>query len=249
MKAIIIDDEDLGRTMLKVLIQKYCPEIIVAGEASSVKEAKKQIEEHKPSLIFLDIEMPDGSGFDLLKHFPSPFFSVIFITAYDQYAVKAFKYSAIDYLLKPINIEELCDAVKKATKTSYKEETKFALEHLIDSHNNYGISKSNKIALPTLEGLIFIDISEIIRCEADGRYTMCWTNNGKKLHLTRNLKDFEEQLTRFGFCRVHHAHLVNLNHIKNYIKGEGGQITMINGDVITVSKRKKEEFLKSLNKI
>lgn len=249
IKAVIIDDEELGRTVLKNLIQKYCPEITMVVEASNIKEAKKVIDEIRPDLIFLDIEMPGGSGFDLLEQFKDPDFSVIFTTAYNQYAVKAFRYSAVDYLLKPINIDELRMAVKKVLNPVSKQIMQSSVQHFMESHLNQGVIKNNKVALPTQEGLIFININEIVRCEADGKYTHCFIMNGKKLYSTRSLKDFEEQLTQYEFCRIHHAHLINLNLIKNYIKGEGGQVTMANGDTVTISKRKKEEFLNRLNKI
>lgn len=249
MKAIIIDDEELGRTVLKNLVQKYCREISIVGEASNIKEAKKVILETNPALIFLDIEMQGGSGFDLLEQMKGSDFSVIFTTAYNQYAVKAFRYSAADYILKPINIDELLAAVKKVVNPTNKKVMQSSLDHFMDSHTNQGVSKNNKLALPTQEGLVFVDINDILRCEADGKYTHCFIMGGKKLYSTRSLKDFEEQLAPRGFCRIHHAHLVNLNHIKNYVKGDGGQVLMANGDSVIVSKRKKEEFLNRLNKI
>lgn len=249
MKAIIIDDEELGRTVLKNLVQKYCREISIVGEASNIKEAKKVILETNPALIFLDIEMQGGSGFDLLEQMKGSDFSVIFTTAYNQYAVKAFRYSAVDYILKPINIDELLAAVKKVVNPTNKKVMQSSLDHFMDSHTNQGVSKNNKLALPTQEGLVFVDINDILRCEADGKYTHCFIMGGKKLYSTRSLKDFEEQLAPRGFCRIHHAHLVNLNHIKNYVKGDGGQVLMANGDSVIVSKRKKEEFLNRLNKI
>lgn len=249
IKAVIVDDEELGRNVLKNLIQKYIPSVQVVGEAASVKEAKKVIAAQIPSLIFLDIEMPGGSGFDLLEQIENPPFSVIFTSAYNQYAVKAFKYSAVDYLLKPINIDELTAAVKKLSEPQGKKNMQLALEHFMESFQQGGVSKTNKVALPTLEGLVFIDISDIVRCEADGKYTFCYMVNGQKLHSTRSLIDFEGQLTAHGFCRIHHAHLVNLNHIKNYVKGVGGYVVMSNGDSVVVSKRKKEEFIRRSKKI
>jgi two-component system LytT family response regulator len=174
---------------------------------------------------------------------------VIFTSAYNQYAVKAFKYSAVDYLLKPINVDELVAAVNKVERPENKQNMQLALEHFMESFNTRGVSKNNKVALPTLNGLSFIDMNDIIRCEADGKYTYCYIADGKKLHSTRSLIDFEEQLTHHGFCRIHHAHLVNLNHVKTYVKGVGGYVVMSNGDSVVVSKRKKEEFIRRSKKI
>ncbi|MFL5752121.1 MAG: LytR/AlgR family response regulator transcription factor [Bacteroidia bacterium] len=247
--AIIVDDEEPGRNVLKSLIKKHFPEIAIRGEAASVKEAKKVIAEELPSLVFLDIEMPGGSGFDLLEQIEDPPFSVIFTSAYNQYAVKAFKYSALDYLLKPINPDELANAVKKILSPEHKKDMHSALRHFMESFNYNGISKSNKVALPTMDGLVFIDIADIVRCEADGKYTYCHISGSKKLYSTRSLMDFEEQLSPHGFCRIHHAHLVNLNHIRNYVKGLGGYVVMSNGDNVIVSKRKKENFIRQSKKI
>jgi len=249
IRAVIVDDEELGRNVLKNLVQKYIPSVTIVGEAGSVKEAKKVIADTIPALVFLDIEMPGGSGFDLLEQIENPPFSVIFTSAYNQYAIKAFKYSAVDYLLKPLNIDELTAAIKKIVEPGARQGLQQALQHFMESFSQNGVSKNNKVALPTFDGLVFIDIGDIIRCEADGKYTYCYISGGKKLHSTRSLMDFEEQLTLYGFCRVHHAHLVNLNQIKNYVKGLGGYVVMSNGDSVVVSKRKKEEFIKRSKKI
>jgi two-component system LytT family response regulator len=247
--AVIVDDEELGRNVLRNMIRKYFPEITITGEAGSVREARGIIATTVPSLVFLDIEMPGGSGFDLLEQIENPPFSVIFTSAYNQYAVKAFKYSAVDYLLKPINIDELSNAIKKLQSPESRVSMQLALQHFMESYNQTGVSKNNKVALPTMDGLAFIDIADIIRCEADGKYTWCFVTGAKKLYSTRSLMDFEEQLTPQGFCRIHHAHLVNLNHIKNYVKGAGGYVVMSNGDNVIVSKRKKENFIRLSKKI
>ncbi len=248
INAIIIDDEELGRTLLGNILNKYCKNVNIVGQASSAKDGFELINNVSPDLVFLDIEMPGGSGFDLLEKITDKNLGIIFTTAYNQYAVKAFKFNAIDYLLKPINIEELIASVNKVTDKKSTTNFKSSIKNLIENYNSPN-SKTNKIALPTQDGLEFVEIKDIIRCEADGKYTFCFLSSGKRLHSTRGLKDFEEQLSSYNFCRIHHAHLVNLDHIKNYFKGEGGYILMSNGDNVTVSKRKKEVFLKQLNKI
>ena len=248
INAVIIDDEELGRTMLYNMLNKYCKSVNVVGQASSAKEGLELINKVSPGLVFLDIEMPGGSGFDLLEKTMDKNFEIIFTTAYNQYAVKAFKFNAIDYLLKPINIEELVASVNKVTDSALNTNVKSSIKNLLENYNSPN-SKTNKIALPTQDGLEFVEIKDIIRCEADGKYTFCFLSSGKRLHSTRGLKDFEEQLNSYNFHRIHHAHFVNLDDIKNYFKGDGGYVLMSNGDNVTVSKRKKESFLKQLNKI
>lgn len=248
INTVIIDDEELSRTVLNNLITKYCPQLTVVGLASSASTGLALINKASPDLVFLDIEMPGGSGFDLLKKIVDKNFALIFTTAYDQYALKAFKFCAVDYLLKPIDIEELMEATKKVENVKVNSGFKESIKNLLENYNAPN-SKTNKIALPTLNGLEFVEIKDIIRCEADGKYTNCFLSSGKKLYSSKGLKDFEEQLSSYNFCRIHHAHLVNLDHIKNYFKGDGGYVLMSNGDNVMVSKRKKEDFLKQLNKI
>ncbi|MEO6882667.1 MAG: LytTR family DNA-binding domain-containing protein [Bacteroidia bacterium] len=246
MHALIVDDEDLGRSALAHLIKKHCPEITSIVEAKSVKESLEILKKTHVDVVFLDIEMPGGSGFSLLEKLENYTFSVIFTTAYNQYAIRAFKFSAVDYLLKPIDADELKNAIKKIEKKTDSKQLNESVKYLL---NTYNLPIVSKIALPTQIGLEFIEIKNIIRCEADGKYTICILTSGKKIISTRSLKDFEELLVPNNFFRIHHAHLVNLEHIKNYFKGDGGYIVMSNGDNVTISKRKKDAFLKKLPKV
>lgn len=247
MNAIIVDDEESGRKVLSTLLTKYCPEVLIAGEAKNVKEAVSLVLKAKPDLIFLDIEMPGGSGFDLLGKTDALDFAVIFTTAYDHYALKAIKFSAMDYLLKPISIEELITAVNKVKTAKENAEAKIRLRNFLI--NNKAISPANKIALHTKDGLQLIAIKDFIRFEADGKYTWCYLSNTKKILSSKNLKEFEDLLSDYNFIRIHHSHLVNIEHIQYYIKGEGGIVVMSNEDRVNVSKRQKEAFLDRINKI
>ncbi|MEP6585058.1 MAG: LytTR family DNA-binding domain-containing protein [Ginsengibacter sp.] len=243
LTAIIIDDELKGRIALKQKLQDYCSDVKLKGEAQDGEEGMKLIEEHHPDIVFLDIEMPRMDGFEMLHRLPEKNFHLIFTTAYDQYAIKAIKYSAFDYLLKPIDIEELKLSVSKIN-ASQPIQTEKKLEVL--DQNLHGKNVFNKIAISTLDGLLFFDISDIIHLEANSNYTNIYFNDRPKLTASKTLKDFEELLPADTFFRTHHSHLINLNFIKRYIKGDGGQIELKNGNYVDVSRRKKDEFLKAI---
>lgn len=246
--AIIIDDELKGRKLLEVLIEKHCPMVNIIGQASSAKEGKELIEQLNPDLVFLDVEMPGGSGFDLLNQLNEVNFSLIFTTAFNQYAIKAIKFSAVDYLLKPIDEEELVKAVNKVVKKEKSRDITDEVKNMIQ-HYQKPQSLNNKIALSTMEGLEFVEIDKIIRCEADSKYTFVYVKDKKKLHVTKNLKEFEELLNEYNFFRIHHSHLVNLSYITKYHKGRGGYVVLEDGSTIGVSQRKKEDFLNHLKMI
>ncbi len=248
ISAIIIDDIQKSRAVLLQLLQRHCPQINVIGMATSADEAQLLILEKNPDLLFLDVEMPNGTGFDLLKRFSSPTFEVIFTTAYDQYALQAIKFCALDYLLKPIDIEELQAAIQKmASKvTTPKSSNRFT--HLIENLNNHN-HKNHKIGIPTQEGLIFIKVDDILYCTADRSYTYVQLKNQRKIIATRKIKEFENLLTQHDFFRIHRSHLINLNYIEKYYKGAGGYVIMSNGQSIDVSRRKKEGFLEQLDKL
>lgn len=239
--AIIIDDETKGRIALSEKLKDYCPSIKIVAQAANAKEGIAAIEKHKPQIVFLDIEMPGMNGFDMLNELPVKNFHLIFTTAYDQYAIKAIKYAAFDYLLKPVDIEEL----KLAIANIAAKETIQTKEQLDLFHHNINNSKKilNKLAIPTAEGLLFYNIEEIIYLEAHSNYTNLHFTGKQKILASKTLKDFEELLPTDIFYRPHHSFIINLNYIKRYIRGDGGQIEMQTGAFIDVSRRKKEEFL------
>ncbi len=243
LTAIIIDDELKGRIALKQKLQDYCADVQLSGEAENGEEGMKLIDKHHPDIVFLDIEMPRMDGFEMLYRLPKKNFHLIFTTAYDQYAIKAIKYAAFDYLLKPIDIEELKLSVSKIN-TFQAFHTEKKLEVL--DQNLHGKNAFNKIAISTLDGLLFFNTTDIIHLEANSNYTTIYFNNRPKLIASKTLKDFEELLPTDIFFRTHHSHLINLNFIKRYIKGDGGQIELQNGNYVDVSRRKKEEFLKAI---
>ncbi|MEO6252398.1 MAG: LytTR family DNA-binding domain-containing protein [Ferruginibacter sp.] len=244
ISTIIIDDETKGRTALSAKILAYCPQIKIIAEASTAEEAILLIQQHKPQLVFLDIEMPRMNGFEMLNAIKEKNFYIIFTTAYDQYAIKAIKYAAFDYLLKPIDIEELKTAVENIELTE-NNQTKKQVE-LLQQNIQHQKKQLNKLAIPTLEGLLFFDINDIIHLEANSNYTFIHFSGKPKITASKTLKDFEDILPETIFFRTHHSHLINLNYIKRYIKGDGGQIEMQNGNYVDVSRRKKEEFLKAI---
>lgn len=243
LKAIIIDDESKGRMALAQKLTDYCKEVLIVGEAENGEAGIKLIEKTKPDIVFLDIEMPRMDGFEMLHRLPQKNFHLIFTTAYDQYAIKAIKYAAFDYLLKPVDIEELKLAISKISMYQHAH-TEKKLE-LLDQ-NLSGKNAFNKIAISTLDGLLFFEIKDIVHLEANSNYTTLYFVSGSKLVASKTLKDFEELLPADIFFRVHHSHLINLNYIKRYIKGDGGQIELQNGNYVDVSRRKKEEFLKTI---
>jgi len=244
MTVIIIDDEAKGRLALRQKLKNYCPNVNILAEAADGIEALAAIEKHHPQLIFLDIEMPKMNGFEMLNNIEEKDFQIIFTTAYDQYAIKAIKYAAFDYLLKPVDIEELKTAILRAGNAE-PQKTKKQIE-LLQQNIQHPKKQLNKLAIPTLEGLLFFDINDIIHLEANSNYTFIHFSDKTKITASKTLKEFEDILPEDIFFRTHHSHLINLNFIKRYIKGDGGQIELQNGNYVDVSRRKKEEFLKAI---
>lgn len=243
MRTVIIDDEQKGRLTIQNLIKRYAPQLEVVGEADCVDKAIELIDREKPDLVFLDIEMPDGTGFDVLTNVEYNGFHLIFCTAYDQYAVKAFRFSAIDYLLKPLDPDIFNIAVSKVCEQR-EEHINSRIETLNANHSGF-----KRLALSAAEGVTIVDVKDVIRCESSVNYTHFIIADGSKVLVSKTLKDFDEMLSQHGFFRIHKSHLVNLNHIKKYIKGEGGWVIMVDDSKIEVSRRKKDALLKVLGTV
>jgi two-component system LytT family response regulator len=242
--ATIVDDEPLCCESLATLLERYCSAIKVLDILYSASAALKSIQEHAPDILFLDIEMPHMNGFELLEKIPEINFELIFTTSYDQYAIKAIQFSALDYLLKPIEREELQKAVQKAVQRRHHpppQQIEILLQKL--SHPTIAL---NKIAIPTMEGLHMIFVESVVACAADGNYTTFFLKNKKEITASRTLKEIEEMLEDYSFARVHHSYIVNLNEVEKYIKGEGGYLLMSDGSSIDVSRSRKEMLLKKL---
>jgi len=242
--ATIVDDEPYSCEALVTLLERYCPDVKVLDICYSAASALKSINEQKPQILFLDIEMPHMNGFELLEKLSEIDFELIFTTSYDQYAIKAIRFSALDYLLKPIDWEELKKAVQKAVN-SMQHPLPQQIEVLLQKLNHPTIAV-NKIAIPTMEGLQMVLVETIISCESDRNYTVLFLKNGQKIIASRTLKEIEEMLDDYSFARVHHSHLVNLNEVEKYMKGEGGYLLMSNGTTVDVSRSRKEILLKKL---
>lgn len=242
IRAIIVDDEPKNRKVLRSLLTQFCPGVVVENEAASADEATGMILQQKPDILFLDIEMPYGNGFDLLDRLMPVDFEIIFITAFDEYTLKAFKYSALDYLLKPVNIEELQAAVEKASKKIHLKTINQQLSNLLQNIRHEE-SSTSKLAVPSQDGFFFISLQDIIRIEARGNYTSIFGSDGQKHVSSRTIKQYEEMLPRRQFFRIHNSHIINLAFIKRYHRGRGGQVEMSDGALLEVATRRKDDFL------
>lgn len=247
IRSILVDDEQRHHDILGKMLTTFCPSVDLLGDAYSVKEAVSLINEVKPHLVFLDIEMPEGNGFTLFDHFEDPPFEVIFTTAHDLYAINAIKYAALDYLLKPINIQELKQAVARAQKILTKQAPSRGEEYQVLKENMQLQDKRfTKIALRSSEGIDFVEANRLLRVEANHVYSNFHLDNGKVIMVSKPLGDFEALLESCNFFRVHKSHMVNLSHVDKYIKGKGGYLILKDGSHVDVSVRKKEALLKRL---
>jgi len=242
LKTVIVDDEQDAQVTLMRFLQMHCSNVNIVGTANGVEEGLSLIQKKQPQLVFLDIKMNDGTGFDLLKKLKAINFKLIFTTAYDEYALKAFKYSAIDYLLKPIDPEELVDAVERAQKDN-KTNTAQSVDSMFELYKE---DKFDKLAIPSVDEFHFVHIADIIRCEASSNYSIIYLADGKKIVAPRTLKEFEKLLSSEGFFRVHQSHLINLNHINQFLKTKN-KILMSDDSTVEVSRRKKSLFLELIN--
>ncbi|MBC7865510.1 MAG: response regulator transcription factor [Bacteroidia bacterium] len=248
ISVVIIDDEKKAREALRKMISLYCTDVNVLAEAEGVESGLEAIQKFKPDVILLDIKMKDGSGFDLVKKLVSINSKIIFVTAFHEFAIKAFKFSAIDYLLKPVDPEDLSAALTKAKESISKEKNNHYLENLLE--NFAGATKQmKKIALKTANNIYILNISDILYCKSDGNYTEFHAEDGRKALVSKTIGDYEEMLGDYNFLRVHHSFLVNLSHIVRFDKADGGTLIMKNGESIPVSSRKRESLIDALNKL
>ncbi|MEO0896268.1 MAG: LytTR family DNA-binding domain-containing protein [Bacteroidota bacterium] len=249
IKAVLVEDEKNSQELISGLITEYCDGVEVVGIAGSVAEALGTIKDKEPDLLFLDIELPDGDGFQVLEKAEKREFDVIFITAYNQYATKAFKFSATDYLLKPVDIDELQEAVKRVLEkreSTPREEQSARLDALIQNLKHLQ-APLKRIVLPTSNGFTVVNPDDIIRCESDRNYTFIFLKDGRKILVSRTIKEYDEMLSDYNFFRIHQSHLINLTYLKNYTRGRGGYVELTDGSVLDVSARRKSEFLKRMS--
>jgi two-component system, LytTR family, response regulator len=245
--TVIIDDEPDAVDFITSIVKEYCPDLEVAGKAHSAEEGVKVIKEIKPDLVFLDVEMPNGTGFDLLTHFPDKRFDVIFITAFNHYAIKAIKFSAVDYILKPININEFIGAVKKVIH-------KHRTDSFMDNDNfeilleNIKSGHPTRLVIPTSDGREYLNPNDIIRIEADRSYSWFYITGKRKILVSKHLKEFQEILSDRNFFRPHNSHLVNIDFVKKYIRHDGGYIEMSDGSQVPVSRNRRDLFLAHMSR-
>lgn len=242
LKTVVIDDESNAVDFITSIIAEYCPDLEVVGKAYNVAQGVAKIQETKPDLIFLDVEMPAGSGFDLLGEFPDKKFDVIFITAFNHYAIKAIKFSAVDYILKPINITEFLEAVSKVIqkRSDSKYETGESIKVLLE---NLKSGTPSRLAIPTSDGMEYLNPKEIIRIEADRSYSWLYLAGNRKILVSKHLKEFQDLLSDRYFFRSHNSHLINLKFVRKFIRKEGGYIEMQDGEQIPISRNRKDLFL------
>jgi two-component system LytT family response regulator len=245
LKAILIDDEASSRNSLRQKLSAYCPEVEIIAECEDGESGIKTIDSSEVDIVFLDVEMPRMNGFTLLQQVSKRNFEVIFTTAYDHYAIHAIRISALDYLVKPVEVEELKASVEKANQKRSNPSANRRLETLLQNLVSEKAA-DNRLAIPSQEGLTFIALSEIIYLEAESNYTVIHIDDRSKIIVSKTLKDFEELLPPNIFLRIHHSYIINKNRIVKYLKGEGGQVIMTNGSTLDVSRRKKEEFLNAI---
>lgn len=247
LKAVLVDDEPNSIESLSILLNEFCKEILIVGKANSTQEAQILINRTDPDLVFLDIEMPTGSGFDLLTQFPNPSFKVIFVTAYDRYAINAIKFSALDYLLKPVAVDDLKESVARAVSEIKDRGVFDNLKNLVQTLQNPR-SRKNKITIPTQQGIELVEVESIIRCESARGFTILHLPKLKTIVSSRDLKNFQELLEEYDFYRVHDSHLVSYYHIERVLNKDGGVVLTSDNFEIPIARRRKNEFIEWLRK-
>lgn len=245
LRTILVDDELNNIENLDALLGKYCPQVQVTGKATSADAARKLIAEQNPDLLFLDIQMPGENGFDLLRSLSAISFDVIFVTAYDQYGIQAIKFSALDYLLKPVDIDNLKQAVSKAEQQYHQKQQQLLLQNLLHYFNNEK-SRQQKLALPTAGETRLVRITDIVRCESSNSYTTFFLSDGEKIMVSRPIGEYEQLLGGYNFLRVHQSHLINKDFVQSLLKKDGLSLLLKDGSSIPVSRQKKDAIMEAL---
>src|SRR6187200_2749263 len=240
ISCILIDDESHSLEMTEWLLKTYCPQVTISAMCKSAETGIEAIHKHRPDVIFLDIEMPHMNGFDMLEQFDKLFFDVVFTTAYDQFAIKAFKYSALNYLLKPVDPEDLKETIRRSEEKK-SAPSKEQIELLFQNIRTAPKPAVQRIALTTGDGMIFVPTKDILYCQAESNYTSVVLVGGKKILVSKVLKDIDGALSGPDFFRIHNSYLINLNHIKKYVRGEGGYVVMDNDATISISRSRRQE--------
>ncbi|MFO7370074.1 MAG: LytTR family DNA-binding domain-containing protein [Bacteroidales bacterium] len=248
LKIAIIEDEEKSLGFIRSIIEQHCPAVEIIGTATSVQSAVTLLTNVKPALVLSDINLPDGTAFDMLSRLDEIDFKVIFITAFEEYAIKAIKFSALDYLVKPIDPNELVKAVNKAKEKIEHENNTLKLKALLSNVRDFS-EKLRKIVLKTFDSIYVVDLQDIIRCESDNSYTLFYLKDSRKIMVSSVLKDYDELLADSGFIRVHKSHLVNLNYIDKFIKSDGGYLIMKDGASVPVSQRKRDMIMDFFNNL
>ncbi len=249
MKAILVDDEHDGIKTLQTLLKRHCPSVQVAATCSNVTEARQQIGVHKPDVVFLDIQMPGKSGIEMISELGDRDFEIIFVTAHNEYMLQALQYSAADYLLKPVDEDRLTEAVQRVEKRLQEGKKEELTETLLYNISKAGQPSEMRLCLPTLKGFIILKLDDIVYCEAERSYTVFHLDDKKTVTVSKPLLEYENMLEDTSFFRVHKSFLINLRHVKEYQRGEGGIVIMNNNAEIEVSRRKKEQFLLKIKEV
>jgi two-component system, LytTR family, response regulator len=247
IRCVLVDDEIQSLVMMEWLLKTYAPQVKIEALCSDAQKGIEEIKRHRPDLVFLDIEMPHMNGFDMLEQFDELFFDVVFTTAYDQFAIKAFRYSALNYLLKPVDPDDLKETIRRVEHRKMVP-LKEQMDVLMQSIREAGRQPLARIALTTADGMLFVATEEIVFCESDSNYTTVVMKGGQKILVSKTLKDIDETLSGNNFYRIHNSFLVNLNHIKKYVRGDGGYVIMDDGTSIGISRNKRQEFVELFSK-
>ena len=247
IRCILIDDEADSLEVMEMLLKRYCPQVKIEAICNSAEQGIAAINQFRPDVVFLDIEMPNMNGFDMLEKFDELFFDVVFITAYHQFAIKAFRYSALNYLLKPVDPDDLLETIRRIEKNKTVP-LKEQMELLLQTVANPAAQTIARIALTTSYGMLFVETKDIVYCESDNNYTSVKMKGGKKILVSKTLKEIDETLSGTDFYRIHNSFLINLGHIQKFVRGDGGYVVMDDETIVTISRTKKQEFMDLFSK-